>query len=425
MKAEIIAVGTEILLGEVLNSNAKFLAESLKELGIDSFYQTVVGDNVERFKDVLAIALGRSDILIYTGGIGPTPDDLTHEAIGSFFGLPLDEFEKVKAALVSMFESRGRKVSVSNFKQAMLPRTSQLLPNPIGTAWGIWLEPMPQKFIVTMPGVPTEMKRMWKSEVEPLLRERGLTKAGLNFRDVRVFGIPESKVAEMLAEHMMGSEPSVATYVEENGVRIRIACRGDVPESIQRLDRFTRDVLAPCFQDHIYSTDGKSLSDVIAQILTQNKESLSVAESCSGGLLSKLLTDVPGSSKWFSGGIISYTNPVKEEFLSVKVESLKKYGAVSKEVAYEMASGVKRALKTTWGVSITGYAGPTPPGNEQQVGLIFIGIEGPEGLRHLSMHQFGNWQSRAAIRHQASNMALNTLRLLMIQSPNLTPSLTY
>jgi nicotinamide-nucleotide amidase len=424
MRAEIIAVGTEILLGEVLNSNARFLAESLRELGIDSFYQSVVGDNTERFKDVLAIALERSDILIYTGGIGPTPDDLTHETIGSFFGLPMVEYESVKLALVAMFESRGRKVSVSNFKQAMLPGSSTLLPNPIGTAWGIWLEPMPGKFIITLPGVPTEMKRMWSSEVVPLLKGKQLAKAGLNIRDVRIFGVPESKVAEMLALQIMGTEPTVATYAEENGVRVRIACRGDIVDSNQKLEIFMRDVLTPAFQDHIYSTDGKSLSEIIAQLLLQKKETISVAESCSGGLLSKFLTDVPGSSKWYLGGIVSYTNPVKEEFLGVKGESLKTYGAVSKEVAYEMAWGVKRALKSTWGVAITGYAGPNPPESEQQVGLVYIGIDGPDGIHHLSVHQFGHWQSRAAIRLQASNVALNTLRLLLLQSPNLPLSLT-
>lgn len=422
-RAEIIAVGTEILLGEILNSNAKYLASSLKDLGVDHYFQTVVGDNEDRIKQVIATALGRADILIFSGGLGPTPDDMTHEVIASFFGLQLVQREEVKNAVIKMFEARGRTASASNFKQANLPASADLLANPIGTAWGIWLEPYHGKVIVTMPGVPSEMNRMWTEQVVPRLFKAGIVRAGVVSRDFKLFGMPESLAAEMLGERIYKNEPTIATYAETNGVRIRVAYRGDEVSCQRKLDQFAKDVMVSLYGDHIYSTKGKSMAEVIAELLLDSSQTVSVAESCTGGWLGQMLTDVPGSSKWFLGGIISYSNTVKEEFLGVKAELLKAVGAVSGDVALEMAKGVHRALRSHWGISITGIAGPDGGTDHKPVGLVYIGVIGPEGFQYVSEQRFGPSLSREHIRRMSALTAMNVLRLILLKSRLLPASL--
>ncbi|MEI8026046.1 MAG: CinA family nicotinamide mononucleotide deamidase-related protein [Pseudomonadota bacterium] len=274
MRAEIIAVGTELLLGEIVNTNASFLASSLKDLGIDHHYQTVVGDNAERLSQVILGALSRADLIILTGGIGPTPDDLTHETLAKTFALELVEFPEVLVSMRNLFESRGRTMSSSNLKQAKLPVGSKLLANPIGTAWGVWLEPEMGKIVVTMPGVPTEMKKMWAEQVIPKLLEKGISRHKVSSRNYRIFGLPESKIAEMLGHHLDSDQPSVATYAETFGVRIRSASRSEAAVSEEILDRFEKGVILPLFSDFVYSSDGAALEAVVVSMLQKKKGSL-------------------------------------------------------------------------------------------------------------------------------------------------------
>jgi len=422
-RAEIISVGTEILLGEILNSNAKFLASSLKDLGINHYFQTVVGDNEDRMKEVIAAGLGRADILIFTGGLGPTPDDMTHEVIASYFGMALVERPEVKEAVVKMFEARGRTVTASNFKQANLPAKAQLLHNPIGTAWGIWLEPYSDKVLITMPGVPSEMVRMWNEQVIPRLSKAGIIRAGVVSRDFRLFGVPESLVAEKLGEKLFQSDPTVATYAETGGVRVRVAFRGDEVSCNRKLDQFAKDTMHSLFGESIYSSNGKTLAEVVAELLLSLKQNVSVAESCTGGWLGHMLTDVVGSSNWFSGGLIAYSNNVKQEFLGVKPDLLKTFGVVSPQTALEMAKGIHRALKSHWAISITGIAGPDGGSELKPVGLVYIGIIGPEGLHYVSEHRFGPNQSREYIRRMSTLTAINLLRLILMKSQQIPSSI--
>ena len=423
MRAEMIAVGTELLLGEIVNTNASFLASSLKDLGITHHFQTVVGDNSERLSQVVHLALARADLIILTGGIGPTPDDLTHETLGKTFGLELVEFPEVLVAMGRLFESRGKTMSSSNLKQARLPVGSELLANPIGTAWGIWLEPAKGKVLVTMPGVPTEMKKMWADQVIPKLMQKGINSHKVNARNYRIFGLPESKIAEMLGDHLHTDQPSVATYAEAFGVRVRAASRAEESLSEDILDRFGREVISPLFSDYVYSSDGAPLEAVVGAMLQKRGETVAVAESCTGGSLAKLFTDVPGSSQWFTGSVTAYTNGVKQRILGVNQNTLTTWGAVSKQVCLELAEGVKKTLQSHWSLSTTGFAGPASEGRFEEVGLVYIGIMGPQGFTHISEHRFGGWQRRETIRLQASLTALNLLRLAMTRSPNLPKSL--
>ncbi len=423
MRAEIIAVGTELLLGEIVNTNANFLALSLKDLGIDHHYQTVVGDNAERLSQVILAAISRADLIVLTGGIGPTPDDLTHETLAKTFALELVEFPEVLVSMRNIFESRGKTMSSSNLKQAKLPFGSKLLANPIGTAWGVWLEPELGKIVLTMPGVPTEMKKMWADQVIPKLVEKGISRHKVNSRNYRIFGLPESKIAEMLGHHLDSDQPSVATYAETFGVRIRTASRSEPALSDEILDKFEKVVISPLFADFVYSTDGSALESVVGSMLQRRGESVAVAESCTGGLLSKLFTDVPGSSQWVVGSVTAYSNFVKNQILGVRDGTLSAWGSVSMQVCFEMADGVRRALKSDWSISTTGFAGPAVEGKNEDVGLVYIGILGPDGFVHISEHRFGAWQRRDMIRIQASVSALNLLRLAMGRSPSLPPSL--
>jgi nicotinamide-nucleotide amidase len=424
MKAEIIAVGTELLLGEIVNTNASFLASSLKDLGVDHHYQTVVGDNPERLSQVIRIALQRSDFLIFTGGIGPTPDDLTHETISKTFGLELVEFPEVLTSMEALFKSRGKTMSQSNRKQALLPRSSELLANPIGTAWGIWLAPEPGKVLVTMPGVPTEMKKMWEEQIVPRLVPSGISPVKVHSRNFRLCGIPESKVAEMLGSYLNSDQPSVATYAEISGVRVRAATRSEVSISQVILDKFENDVMIPMFSDYVYSTDGSALEKIVGEMLLAGSQTLATGESCTGGQISKMLTDVAGSSKWFLGGVAAYTDAVKNQLLGVPKDILDRWGAVSKQVAYHLAIGTKETFKSDWSLSTTGFAGPASHGSSEEVGLVYIGIAGPKGFYHVSEHRFGSSVRRDAIRLQASVVGLNLLRLALKSSSSLPPSLS-
>jgi nicotinamide-nucleotide amidase len=415
MSAEIICVGTELLLGEILNSNAQFLALELADLGIPHFYQTVVGDNPERLKQVLAIASDRSNLLIFTGGLGPTPDDLTTEAIADFFGVPLIERQDVLEDIVHKFAQRGREMTPNNRKQALIPKGAEVLPNPGGTAPGIIWQPRPGLRILTFPGVPSEMQQMWWETAVPYLKSQGWGKEIIYSRTLRFWGIGESALAQKVASFFNLTNPTVAPYASKGEVRLRVSARASSEALAMQLIEPVAQQLQQIAGLDYFGFDTDTLASVVGQLLTEADETLSVAESCTGGGLGSMLTEVPGSSNYFLGGVISYDNSVKASVLGVSQSDLYTVGAVSKAVAMQMAAGVRSLLSTNWGLSITGIAGPGGGTDTKPVGLVYIGLAKPDGIVECFKYQLGQNRSRSSIRHASACNALDHLRRRLLR----------
>ncbi len=410
MSAEIICVGTELLLGDILNSNAQFLALELASLGIPHFYQTVVGDNPGRLKQVLEIAIARSNLLIFTGGLGPTPDDLTTETIADFFGVPLIERQDVLDDIAQKFASRGREMTPSNRKQALIPKGADILPNPGGTAPGMIWQPRPNLTILTFPGVPTEMHRMWRETAVPYLKSQGWGKEIIYSRTLRFWGIGESALAEKVTPFLDLTNPTVAPYAGQGQVRLRVSARATSATDAQLLIEPVAQQLRQIGGLDYFGDDDDTLASVVGELLIEADETLSVAESCTGGGLGSMLTEVPGSSNYFLGGVISYDNSVKASVLGVSQSDLYKVGAVSKVVAMQMAAGVRSLLSTHWGLSITGIAGPGGGSDTKPVGLVYIGLAKPDGTLECFKFQLGQNRGRSSIRHASACNALDQLR---------------
>ncbi|MBC1221615.1 competence/damage-inducible protein A [Nostoc sp. UCD121] len=410
MSAEIICVGTELLLGDILNGNAQFLAQQLAQLGIPHYYQTVVGDNPERLKQVIEIAISRAQILIFTGGLGPTPDDLTCETIADFFKTPLVENPEIIEDITQKFAQRGRVMSPSNRKQALIPQGAEILPNPTGTAPGIIWQPRPEITIFTFPGVPSEMYPMWEETAVPFLKSQGWGKEIIYSRSLKFWGIGESALAEKVSSYLKLPNPTVAPYAGKGEVRLRVSAKATSEAAAEELIAPIEKQLKEIAGLDFYGVNNDTLASVVGELLRASKETLSVAESCTGGGLGQMLTEISGSSDYFWGGVISYDNSVKVKLLGVNQEDLDKFGAVSATVAEQMAVGAKTRLATTWGLSITGIAGPTGGTDTKPVGLVYIGLAGPKDEVTSFEYQFGTVRGRALIRHVSANAALDNLR---------------
>ena len=408
--AEIICVGSELLLGDIVNTNAQFLAQELAQLGIPHYYQTVVGDNPLRIQRAVAIACERSRLLLFTGGLGPTPDDLTHETLADFFDTPLEERPEVLADIQQKYERRGRTMAASNRKQALIPQGADVLSNPAGSAPGMIWEPRPGLVLMTFPGVPKEMHVMWQTTAVPYLQNAGWAAAPIYSRTLKFWGIGESDLAEQVNHLFDRENPTVAPYASQGTVKLRISARAaSEPEAIALIAPVADEILKIA-ADPYYGSDDETLASVVGDRLRQTGQTLAVAESCTGGGLGHMLTAVAGSSAYFMGGIISYDNAVKIGLLGVSPAVLETLGAVSAPVAEQMATGVRARLGTDWGVGITGVAGPGGGTAEKPVGLVYIGIAGPEGQAISRAYRFGNLRGRDWIRHLSCCSALDLLR---------------
>lgn len=408
--AEIICVGTELLLGEILNSNAQFLAQELAKLGIPHYYQTVVGDNPARLQQVVAIACERSGLLIFTGGLGPTPDDLTTETLAAYFDVPLVEHPAVLKDIRGKFSQRGRAMTPNNHKQALLPAGAAVLPNTTGTAPGMIWQPRSGVTVLTFPGVPSEMKTMWQQTAVPFLHSQGWGQEQIYSRSLRFWGIGESTLADKVAAFFDLQNPTVAPYAGKGEVRLRVAARStSEADAMALIEPVAAQLRAIAGADY-FGSDDETLAVVVGRLLQQNGQTVAVAESCTGGGLGQLLTTVSGSSSYFWGGIISYDNRVKINLLGVNPDDLAQQGAVSPEVAQQMASGVRSRLGTDWGLSITGIAGPDGGSDAKPVGLVYIGIASPDGHVESLNYQFGVHRDREFIRLLSTCSALDLLR---------------
>ncbi len=410
MTAEIICVGTELLLGDILNSNSQYLAKELAALAVPHFYQTVVGDNIDRVHRAIEIAAARSSILIFTGGLGPTPDDLTTESIASYFQTPLVEHPEVIADIERKYAQRGREMTASNRKQALQPEGAAILSNPLGTAPGMVWQPQAGLTIFTFPGVPREMYRMWRDTAVPFLKTQGYGQNTIYSRSLRFFGIAESALAEKVNHLFDSDNPTVAPYAGMGQVRLRISARAaNAVAADQLIEPIAREIQQLAGENY-FGNDEDTLASVVGQLLLAKGQTLAVAESCTGGGLGQMLTETPGSSSYFIGGIISYANQVKVNLLDVNPEDLASEGAVSKTVACQMAVGVKTKLGTDWGVSITGVAGPGGGTEAKPVGLVYIGIAHPDGSVEGIKYQLGSQQERELIRQMSAAQSLDLLR---------------
>lgn len=408
--AELICVGTELLLGDILNSNAQYLAQELAGLGIAHFFQTVVGDNPTRIQQVVAMACERSNLILLTGGLGPTPDDLTIETLADFFGAPLVERPEIVADIEAKFTSRGRVMTPSNRKQALLPAGADVLPNRTGTAPGIIWEPRPGLLIMTFPGVPSEMKAMWTETSAPYLKTHGWVQDTIVSRMVRCWGISESAMAERVREYLNLSNPTVAPYASHGEAKLRISAKAPTIDDAVALIRPVEQGIRDRLGIDCYGVDQDSLASVVGALLQQRQQTVAVAESCTGGGLGQMLTAVAGSSAYFWGGIIAYDNRIKTNLLKVDPTVLDTEGAVSAAVAEHMALGAKAALHTDWALSITGIAGPSGGTDTKPVGMVYLGLALPNGEVIHRKYDFAAFRGRDWVRHLSACTALDLLR---------------
>lgn len=414
MSAEIICVGTELLLGDILNSNLQYLGQQLAILGIPHYYQTVVGDNLDRVKQVIGTALHRSSILIFTGGLGPTPDDLTTEAIAAYFETPLIEKPEIIADIQEKFAKRGRKIASNNYKQALIPEGATILPNPTGTAPGMIWQPKEGITILTFPGVPSEMYRMWTETAIPFLKSQGWGQETIYAQMLRFWGIGESNLA-LKVNHLFNlTNPMVAPYASKGEVRLRVSTKTTSQTNASNIiDPVVQEIKELAGADY-FGSDDETLASVVGQLLKTKQQTLSVAESCTGGGLGSMITAIAGSSTYFQGGVIAYDNQVKRSLLNVSAKSLQEFGAVSHQVAQEMAKGVKNLLQTDWSISITGIAGPEGGTQDKPVGLVYIGIASPDDQLTSMEYHFGDERGRELIRHFSACYGLDQLRRKLI-----------
>ncbi len=410
MSAEIVCVGTELLLGNILNGNAQFLAQELARLGIPHYYQTVVGDNPERLKQAIAIACDRAQILLFTGGLGPTPDDLTTETLADFFQVPLVEHPEILQDIAEKFKMRRRQMTPNNRKQALLPEGAQVLPNRSGTAPGIIWQPRPGLTILTFPGVPSEMQRMWQETAVPFLKQQGWGQQVIHSRLLRFWGIGESALAAKIPQFFDLTNPTVAPYALDGEVRLRLSARAESEAEALKLIAPVEAELRALTGLDCFGADGDTLASVVGVLLRDRGQTLAVAESCTGGGLGAMLTQRPGSSAYFLGGLVSYANAVKMNLLGVSRELLLQLGAVSEPVAKQMALGVQQQLQADWSLSITGIAGPDGGSEQKPVGLVYIGLASPDRRVEIFEYRFGQERDREAIRYLSACHALDRLR---------------
>jgi len=408
MNAQIITIGTELLLGQIVDTNSVFIAQRLAEMGIDLYHKSSVGDNRERIKEVLSRAREQADLVITTGGLGPTSDDITSEMIGEVWGQELVRKEEAEKHLKSFFEDIGAEMAPANEKQTYFPRDSETIPNPNGTALGMILEDE-KSIAVALPGPSQEMEPMVENQVLPYLEEKISQEKGGNqvirSRILRLCGIGESTLQGMVADLLDRENPTVAPLAKTGEVHLRITAKGRAA-AVEEMIAQTEEELRERVGEFIYGVDEESLEQRVGEMLRARGLSLSLAESCSGGFLAHNVTNVPGSSDYFDRGLVTYSNRAKRELLGVSGETLAKHGAVSREVAEEMALGLLERSDTDLSVATTGIAGPGGGTEEKPVGLVYVALADEDGVSSEKFLFHGN---RAGNKERTLKSALGIL----------------
>jgi nicotinamide-nucleotide amidase len=406
--AEIVTIGTEMLLGDLVDTNTAWISQRLAELGVGIYRHTTVGDNTQRIVDALREAASRSALVVTTGGLGPTSDDLTNACISTLTGREMVEYPEAREHVDTMFAKFGRQPTANNYKQALFPAGTELIPNPVGTAMGALVE-WEGTLFATLPGVPTEMKTMFGETLEPLIRAR--SDGSIVSKTLHFAGIGESALAEKVQEFLDATDPTVAPLAGQGRVRLRITTRAATEKEAQeKIAPVEQEVIAR-LGDYFFGEDGETLEGAVARLLEERGATLALAESCTGGLLAKRLTDMPGSSAYFTEALVTYSNESKERLLGVPHALIAEHGAVSEAVAREMAEGARRVSGADYGLSVTGVAGPDGGTEEKPVGLVFVGISDAEGTFAEKVDLTAWARSRDSIRERSTNRAFDLLRL--------------
>jgi nicotinamide-nucleotide amidase len=403
MRAEILSCGTELLLGHITDTNATYLSQSLAPLGIDLYFVSQVGDNQERIVGTLRRAWERSELIIMTGGLGPTEDDLARESISALLGETMQVDPDLATDLRAKFAQMGVQMPESNIKQATLIPSAQVLLNPIGSAPGWWVE-KDGRIIVAMPGVPREMYRMWQEQAIPRLRP--FLGGSIFTRILRVTGLGESTVEERVSSLLHSTNPTIATYAKDDAIDVRITAKAaSIPEAehlVAAMEADARELLG----SYVFGVDRETLASVVGSLLLEQHLTLGVMESLTGGLLASAITDVSGSSAYFMGGLVTYSSELKVQ-MGVPGEIVQQYGVVSKETALAMAHAVRERLGVDVGLGITGVAGPDPL-EGKSVGTVYIAVEGPQGS--LTTDSAARRMNRSDNKRLSVYTALNLLR---------------
>ena len=412
LKAEIICVGTELLLGDILNTNAQFLAKELAALGITVHHQWVVGDNEGRLAQLVGEAMERSDLLVFSGGLGPTADDLTKETVARCFDDTLQLEPSILEAIQAYFAATGRHMPPHNEKQAMVPQKGGWFENHNGTAPAVWFQ-KDAKRAVLLPGPPSELKPLWTEQVRPFLSD-GQQRV-LHSLTLRITGIGESHVEEKVGHLFENENPTAAIYAKTGEVQIRITARAASHEEGERACRAYAEKFRAILGDVIYGEDANDLEHTLVQTLTEKGLTVATAESCTGGLVSQRITQVPGSSEVFGFGFCTYANEAKHKLLGVSEATLATVGAVSWQTAAQMALGAARVSGADIAVSLTGIAGPGGGTAEKPVGLVYVGAARGDEV-YVAKLLLGN-RDRQSIRISAANRALDYARRLALRLP--------
>jgi len=412
MIAEIVSVGTELLLGQIVDTNAVFLAKTLSALGVDIYYRTTVGDNPDRMRATLRQALTRSDIIITVGGLGPTMDDLTKEISAEVLGVTLVVDPDIKQRLLDFSARRAIALPDSFLKQALVPADGGYpLPNPNGTAPGMLVE-RGGKTIICLPGPPNELIPMVEQSVVPYIAEKsGDKRSVIKSRILRIIGVGESLAEDAVKDLTLSANPTVAPYAKLGECHLRITARAATETEALSLIKPVDAEIRRRLGTAVYGVDDETLEDVIVAELTRRNQVVSTVESCTGGLIASRLTTVPGSSVVFRTGIVSYANSTKESLANVPAATLAEYGAVSPETAQAMAIGVRDLDHSDYSVSTTGIAGPTGGTLEKPVGLVFVAVSGPAGVRVEKYNFLGR---RLDVQRRTAHAALAMLRDVII-----------
>jgi nicotinamide-nucleotide amidase len=409
MKAVIISVGDELVSGRTVNTNSAYLARKLGERGIETIAHWTVADDRRAISEAIAAAAKIGDVVLITGGLGPTEDDLTRQAMADAMGSCLMLDKACLEEIEEFFRRRGRQMVAANRVQAMIPAGAKAIPNQAGTAPGI-AATVAGKPVFVVPGVPHEMERMFTDAVAPLLpREAGV----ILYHTVHTFGQGESDIGTAIADLMArGKNPTVGTTVAGGLVSVRIISRGNDSIHAERLAQETIAEIRHRLGKLVVGTEQETMASVVGGLLRARKETLSTAESCTGGMIGQMITAVAGSSDYYLGGVVAYANAVKSQHLAVPPELIARHGAVSEEVAFAMAQGCLAATGSTWALSITGIAGPAGGSEQKPVGLVFIGLAGPNGTTARRNILPG---TRDIVRLRASLTAMNILRLTLLE----------
>jgi nicotinamide-nucleotide amidase len=414
VNAEIIAVGSELLTPHRQDTNSLYLTEKLNDLGVEVRFKCIVGDDREGLTAAAKLAMRRSDIIIFTGGLGPTEDDLTREAVADALGLKLQRDPQLVAKLEQRFAKRGMKMSANNAKQADILTSAAILPNPVGTAPGQWIGGKydgQERLLMLLPGPPNEMKAVFEAECMPRLRAR-VPVQHIATRTLKIAMLPESQVDARVAPIYKTYADVETTILAGAGeIQLQLRCRKDSQAKAEARVEELAEKIEDELDDAIFSRKGETIEQIVSYLLQMRGMTLAVAESCTGGLLAERITSLSGSSRYFLGGVVVYSNELKSQFADVPKALIEQHGAVSREVAAAMAEGIRKRCLASYGVGITGVAGPTGGTEQKPVGLVYIALAGEEGTQVVERNFPGD---RRRIRQFATQQALEMIRRALV-----------